>query len=321
MDQLSETAVNAVADLVREKGFQIVSVTAPPGAKGVPTSIPLLLNPKDGTAAGIKSHFDSWRDTPERKTGTAKATTLDSFIELTERHMTDHSVIFADTNWPKPSFTTVIDYHQMNIANVVEGSKDTFTTLGSPDKGHHRIHYPFPLSEEWQAWVAGNKKPMNQVDFAEFIEDRIGELAAPHEDEITFWEAKLGGKMAYPNELQLLSRGLKIHAQTKVSNIVTLSSGEGEISFEEEHRDMKGDKLTIPSLFIIQLPPFFQGEPTRVPVRLRYRAKEGITWFYQLYRPDQYITEQVMRDLARAASATGLPAYQGTPEMSGSSSM
>ncbi|MNL71267.1 hypothetical protein D3C87_1963960 [compost metagenome] len=34
---------------------------------------------------------------------------------------------------------------------------------------------------------------MNQATFAEFIEDHIGELAAPHEDEISFWQEKLGG--------------------------------------------------------------------------------------------------------------------------------
>ncbi|MCC2608360.1 DUF2303 family protein [Neorhizobium petrolearium] len=315
MDQLSNSAIGAVAELAREKSLAVTTISAPSGAKGIPTSIPVLLDPKSGEATGIKSLFDDWRVTPEHKKGVARVTTLESFIDLTERHKTEHSVIFADTNWKQPRFVSIIDYHQMNIENEVDGG-GSFTTLGAPDNGRHRIEYAFPLSEEWQAWVGCNKKAMNQVEFAEFIEDRIGELAAPHEDEITYWEGKLGGKMGYPNELQLLSRGLKIHAQTRVSNIVTLSSGEGEISFEEEHRDMKGDKLIIPSLFIIQLPPFFQGEATRVPVRLRYRAKEGITWFYQLYRPDQYITEQVMRDLARAESATGLPAYQGAPEMS-----
>jgi hypothetical protein len=58
------------------------------------------------------------------------------------------------------------------------------------------------------------------------------------------------------------------------------------------------------------------GEAIRLPVRLRYRVREGqVTWIFQLYRPDVYVTEQVMRDMERAARETELPAYQGAPEM------
>jgi hypothetical protein len=42
----------------------------------------------------------------------------------------------------------------------------------------------------------------------------------------------------------------------------------------------------------------------------------AVAWFYQLYRPDIYITDQVIRDLDRAASETDLPAFQGSPEAS-----
>lgn len=315
MDQLSETAANAVASLAREKGFQVTAVSAPSGSKGVPMSIPLLLDPKDGSVTDLKPYFDKWRGTPERKHGTARVTTLKSFIELTQRHATDESVIFANTDWRQPSLTSVIDYHQ---SNGVDDKK--FVTIGAADNGKHRIDYKFPLSEEWQAWVAASGKPMSQQQFAEFIEDHIGELAAPHEEEIPYWDERLGGKIAYPNEMKLLSTGLRVHAETRVSNNVTLQSGEGELTWQEEHRDMKGDKLIVPSLFIVQLPPFFMGEAIRLPVRLRYRVREGsVSWTFQMYRPDVYVTEQVMRDMDRAARETDLPAYQGTPEMLGAS--
>lgn len=315
MDQLSETAVNAVADLAHKAGLTVTSVSAPSSAKGVPTSIPVLLDPKKGEANGLKQLFDAWRDTPERKSGTARVTTLDSFIALTKRHAVEHSAIFAVTDWKAPSLLSVIDYHHKNT-DIEDEGVITGTTIGMPNNGKHRIHYQFPLSEEWQAWVKMDKQALNQQAFAEFIEDHIGELAAPHEDEVTFWQDKLGGKVAYPHELKLLSIGLKVHAETRVSNNVTLQSGEGELTWEETHRDHKGDKLVVPSLFILQLPPFFMGEPVRLPVRLRYRVREGsVTWIFQMYRPDVYVTEQVMRDMERAARETDLPAYQGTPEM------
>ncbi|MCJ8517790.1 uncharacterized protein YfdQ (DUF2303 family) [Pseudorhizobium tarimense] len=303
MDQLSETAVNAIAELTRDAGVTVQNIT-PPNIPGLPSSVPVIIDPKSGSAKSVKSLVEEWRETPDRKRGTAKVHTLESFIHLVDRHKTEDSVIFADIDWQKPSLTAIIDYHEKGNG-------------GEADNGKHRIYYPFPLSEEWKEWVRFNGQPMKQGEFAEFIEDRIAELATPHEEEVADWQDKLGGKVAYPNEIVMLSRGLKVNAETKVVNHVTLSSGEAQITFEEEHRDQNGQKLVVPSLFIIKLPPFFRGEAVRVPVRLRYRVQAGsLIWFYQLYRPDVYITEEVELSLQRAAAATELPAFQGTPEMS-----
>lgn len=318
MDQLSETAINAVAELARANAINITPIVSPDGAPGLPKHVPVQIDPKTGAVKGLKALFDDWRSAPERKRGTAKVSTLESFIELTNRHRIVHSAIFANTDWRQPSLTTVIDYHQLHATAVADDKDAAIATEASAAAfGQHRVEYKFPLSEEWQAWVGMDKQVMNQGTFAEFIEDHISELASPHEDEVSYWEEKLGGKVAYPNELKMLSIGLKVHASTRVANHVTLQSGEGEITWAEEHRDMKGDKLVVPSLFIIQLPPFFMGEAIRVPVRLRYRVREGqVSWIFQMYRPDVYVTEQVMRDMERAARETGLPAYQGAPEMS-----
>jgi uncharacterized protein YfdQ (DUF2303 family) len=302
MDQLSETAVNAVADLAKAGAATVLRIDNL-NLPGVPLEVPVLLDPKSGTVKSVKSLIDEYRETPDRKRGTAVVNTLDSFIDLVDRHKTEHSVIFADIDWRKPSLTAIIDYHDK-------------ASDGPADNGKHRVHYPFPLSEEWQTWVKFNSEPMTQSEFAEFIEDRIAELAAPHEEEAAHWQEKLGGRVAFPNEIVTLSRGLKINAETRVINQVTLASGEAQITFEEEHKDQNGQKLNVPNLFIIKLPPFFRGEAVRVPVRLRYRLKAGsLVWFYQLYRPYQYITEEVELSLTRAAAATEVPSFQGKPEM------
>lgn len=300
--------IEAIKSLADKAGSEVVTIENVAGEDTLPKTIPVLLNRVDGVARGVKALFEEWRGAPERKKGTAKVNTLQSFTALTNRHKTEDSVIFADTNWRAPSLTAIIDYHE--IAN---GGVAAF--------GQHRIHYPFPLTDEWKAWIAVHGQAMDQGTFAEFIEDHRAELAAPHEEEITHWEETLGGKLAYPNELQMLSRGLKINAEVKASSAVTLSSGEGEISWEETHqaRNKAGQTIVVPSLFMISLPPFQQGEKARVPVRLRYRMPPGggvVKWIIMLYRPDIYITEEVIRNLDRAADDTDLPAFQGTPEMS-----
>jgi uncharacterized protein YfdQ (DUF2303 family) len=299
---MTAPAVREIADLARDGKFQIFSVSTPGQAKGLPTAFPVLLDPKTGKAASIKALADEWRLTPDRKRGSAEVTTLESFIDLVERHKTENSVIFADTDWRNPSLTAVIDYHPKDATDA--------------DNGKHRIHYEFPLSDSWKAWNEINGHPLPQVQFAEFIEDRIMDLAAPDTLEEEDWRHKFSFRVAFPNELVALSKGLQINSEAKVKNAVSLQSGEAQIVFEEEHRDAAGNKIDVPGMFILSVPPFYRGDVARIPVRLRYRLAGGqLKWICQLYRPDIYITEQVIRDMERACADTGLPVYSGGPEM------
>ncbi len=304
MDQLSDTAVKAVADLATQADFGIKIVSTPTDVPGLPKEVPVLIDPKTGKAVSIKAIVDEWRLTPDRKRGTAKVLTLESFIGLVERHKTDHSVIFAGTDWNKPSLTAVIDYHEK-------------ASGGAADNGKHRVHYEFPLSDSWKAWTKINGQALSQVDFAEFIEDHIADLASPDTMEEEDWRHKFSFRVASPNELVTLSRGLQVNSDMRVKNVVNLQSGAAQINFEEEHKDANGNKLDVPGMFILSIPPFFQGDAARIPVRLRYRLASGkLFWICQLYRPDVYITEQVVRDMERAGSDTGLSYFQGSPEAS-----
>lgn len=293
--------IDAVAALARKAASDIAVIQRDNDGELLKGHV--FINRETGKVENLKPIIDSWRARPERKTGTARVLTLESFIDLTKRHMTPDSAIFADTDWRHPSMTAVIDYHVNKSA-------------GAPDNGKHRIHYAFPLSEEWKKWQALDGEPMNQGEFAEFIENRISEITSPTFDEETALGALFSTKIAAPNELIMLSRGLQVRAEMRVKNAVTLQSGEGEITFEEEHKDAAGNKLQVPGIFIINIAPFFLGEPARIPARLRYRVREGkIVWAFHLYRPDRYITDQVCRDTAAAALATELPVFHGAPEM------
>lgn len=303
METLDKGAVEAVAELARKTGSQLVSVSLPEKINGLPAFIPVLVNQQTGAVTSLYDKLAPWRTKPERKVGTAKVNTLVSFIDLVERHKLENSVIFANTDWQKPSLTAVIDYHAGN----------------APDNGQHRIHYQFPLSEEWNAWLAVNGKQMAQAQFAEFIEDHIADLSSPDFNEAEDFEKMFSAKVAFPNDIVMLSRGLQINAETRVKNVVKLQTGEAQITFEEDHKNANGEPLVVPGVFILQIPPFFMGEAKRIPVRLRYRLLGGeLKWTFQLYRPDRYITEQVRADLEAAAEETSLPKFEGSPEMSAS---
>lgn len=284
------------------RGLDIVTVSAPADVKGVPTSIPIgIVHGASPQAVNLSGLFEHYRTKPARKRGVAEATTLDSFIDLIARHKTEHSAVFANTDWRAPSFQAVIDYH-------LKDSTD-------PDNLGHRIDYKFPLSEEWKAWIKFDGEPMAQRDFAAFIEDNIGDLASPTEFEETNWTKQFQTTFAAPNQLIELSRGLQVFVASEVKNAITLQTGEGQITFTEEHRDAGGKPLKVPGLFLLAIAPFFMGDQVRVPVRLRYRANGGkLVWAYQIYRPDQHITERVRADLDKVAAGTELPMFEGSPE-------
>ncbi|MCA1458050.1 DUF2303 family protein [Bradyrhizobium sp. BRP22] len=296
-------AVTRIADLAKSAaGADILSVSVT--GVGLPSSFPVLFD-KRANGVGIKdlkAHAETWRTAPERKKGTAKLATLDSFIDLTNRHKDANSVIFAQATWPNPSLTAVLNYNA--------GGAD-----GAARFGDHRFVYSFPITDEFKAWADHDSAPMSQGEFASFIEERVFELADAMPEELDSFEKLLRTQFASPSRMVELSRGLQVHVASGVKSGITLNSGEAEIQFVEEHRDTNGEKLTVPGLFMISLPAFIGGVPVRIPVRLRYRIKSGaIAWFYQMYRWKEFLRERVVADLQLARLETELATFEGSPE-------
>jgi uncharacterized protein YfdQ (DUF2303 family) len=293
-----------IADL-GAKAAEIQQVAIPLGSlqdEGLPNTIPALWDPQKSTLISVALEAEKYRLAPKRRQGTAKALTLEAFIALVDRHKTDDSVVFADTNWRAPSFTGVIDYHRTESG-------------GGAAFGRHRVLYDFPLSEEWKAWVEADGKAMSQVDFATFLEDRIADLSSPTTAEKIALEGDFSTTIATPAELIQLSRKMQVNVESKVVNAQTLQSGAGQIQWEEQHKGADGNPITVPGIFLLNIAPFFMGEKERIPVRLRYRVKGTITWFFQIYRPDEHVTNRVRADLDIVAKRTARPVFEGAPEM------
>lgn len=291
IELVKELAVDSTAPEVLS-----VAVAAP----GLPAEFPVVFDRKEQRLGSVKGLAEEWRLAPPRRKGTARADTLRAFVDLTNRHKDDHSVLFGKAQMPEPSLTAVLDYHQLG---------------GAPRFGEHRIRYAFPLTDEFKAWMAKNGAAMEQAEFAHFLEDHAAELAAPMDGERTTYEPLFKERFATPAELIMLSRHLEVNVGQKIKRQERLQSGERVVEFSSEHTDGRGEKVDIPGVFMVSVPAFVDGAAVRIPARLRYRAGgQGVVWFYNLYRPDAFLREQVQHDLADAARETGLPAYEGSPE-------
>jgi uncharacterized protein YfdQ (DUF2303 family) len=296
-------AMKHLADLgVKATDAAVVPIVTQGLGAGLPEAVPAIFNRNAQTLSSVKTLIEEYRLRPERRSGTANVTTLASFIALVLRHQDEDSAIFAAMDWRAPGFTAVVDYHRAGAEH-------------EPRWLRHRINYAFPLSEQWKTWNGKNAMPMSQGDFAVFIEDNIADLSAPKDTENDELQHLFRTRVADPAEIVQLSRGLAVSVDAKVKRAVTLQSGEGEMIFDEVHRDGAGEKLTVPGVFMLALPVFFRGMHVRLPVRLRYRVKDGsVIWFYQLWRPDTYVTDAITKDRDAVRVETGLPIYEGSPE-------
>ena len=262
--------------------------------------MPVLFDHRPGKGVeSLHQVLSQNRILPERRKGTSKVTTLQSFIDLVNRHKDEDSAIFADTAWP-PSLTCVVDYAKAD----------------KTARWHqHRINYAFPATEEITAWISGNGKGMEQAAFAQFLEDHAAELADATEEERKTFEPLFKERFAAPNELIGLSRELEVTATHKVKRGERLQSGERTVQFSEEHTNGKGEAVILPGVFMISVPAFLDGAPVRIPARLRYRIQGGsIHWSYGLYRAEHWLRNRVKEDMDQAAKATALPAFEGAPE-------
>lgn len=302
-DTYTKPAVESIAELAKQaSGASVLKIQTGGLGSGLPESVPILFDHRTGGRGlqALKEEIERYRITPERRQGQASATTLKSFIDLINYHKDDSSALFAHADWPSPKLTAIIDYH---------------TAEHTPRHLQHKIVYNFPVTDEFKAWIDKDGKPFSQAEFAAFIEEHAAELASPLEAERSEYTRLFKVEFATPTQMVTLSRGLQVNVEATVKQNVTLSSGEGEIEFTETHLDRRGEKLTVPGLFMVSVPAFLDGEAIRLPARLRYRVSGGkVTWFYQLYRWKFWLRDRVQKDLAEVAKETELNAFEGSAE-------
>ena len=297
-------ALTFVGNLAEEAAgdFKLLDIKTAEPLPGLPDHLTIAL--RAGKSPGLHSIrplLEEFRTAPERRSGVAQVRTLRSFIDLTLRHKDADSAIFAQSDWPNPSLTCVVDYH---------------TTKQEPRFGEHRIVYPFPLTREFQKWIAKDCKPMEQRAFAEFIDNNIMNLSAPLDGETAIYEPMFRTKFALPTDLIELARGLEILVGSAVKNSYRTDTGEMQLRFETQHKNANGGDLHVPGLFMLSLRAFVDGSEMRLPARLRYRVEEGaLVWSFELYEWEDALRDRIAADLVIAATQTGLPAFEGAPEV------
>jgi uncharacterized protein YfdQ (DUF2303 family) len=253
-----------------------------------------------------KPYADQFLVAPSRAKGFARFDALSDFIDYSQKFERAGSVVFVQSQFDafKLSAQLVIDYSTRNAADWHEWGAT----------------YETSASLELKEWLRFSGKFVSQAEFARFLEDRILDVSFPHDDDccseimVKFKEVT-GSVVASPSQLIALSRGLQVTDQAKVSQFLNLSTGETVMHFTSEHGGADGAKLQIPNLFQIAVPLFKGEEPISLPVRLRYRVKEGsVVFAVDLYGLHPAFEASANDMIQKIAFKTALSVWNGVPD-------
>ena len=289
--------------LAREAGVATI-VTSEGSLVSVPPGVTLK------TLHELTAHF---QPTPLRPQGTVQVKDIEALIAYVNAFRGPGTFVFADPDQAPPLFTAVLNHHHPHG----EGG-----SYGDPHWGDWRCAFALKLSPEWQAWRAASGQAMRQGDFAEFLEERLAEVAPPPSADESGPLAELGRMLglafASREELVQLSRTFRIKAELNVASARLLSSGEGELLWKEEHRDEQGKPVRVPGLFVIAIPVFERGPVYKLVVRLRYRvAGQTVSFTPLLHRPELAYDHAFAEAVERVERETSVPTLLAAAPVSG----
>jgi uncharacterized protein YfdQ (DUF2303 family) len=263
----------------------------------------------------LKPIIDEYLDRPERMRGFAQLTDIESLAAYVNRFKRGETLVFLDDSDPRaPRIEVVFDAHEAEPQVPVDASKGAPARAGWHEFG---ARYNFPLTPEWKAWRDVASKWLDQRSFASFIEEHVLEIADPTDpgERATAIASELGLTLAGKGKLYELSRGLAVNVNQSVKNTVNLSTGEGQVFFEEKHVGQGGEMLRVPGAFCVTVPVFRGGTAYRMIVMLRYRTQSGdekkIQWQLAPHLIDAVFEDALEGAAAQLREKTACPVLRG----------
>lgn len=206
----------------------------------------------------ITDHIERAQPTPLRKKGTQIVKDVASLIAYCkDMGVKDLAYIYADPD--QLALTAVFNDHRAASA----GWRD------------HRAVMKCEYTPEYQRWKNNSGQLMDQVKFAEFVEDNLADIHGPA-------------------ATTLLDVATTLQAKTGISfsSAKRLDNGQNQLLYSEAITATAGaqGELQIPRDFSIALRIFKNGEGFIIRARLKYRLQQGgVKFMYELDRPEKSV--------------------------------
>ena len=243
------------------------------------------INIDDATLALIPSNMElkdlePFSERPREIRQTAVMQDVNSLVAYTERFAGEESSLYL--NMGQGVFTVWLD-HPGN---------------GDPRWRKHKATYTPQRSLEWTAWHEMNRKRLGQVELAEFLEERIGDIVVPE-----------------PN--LVLQAALEFEEAVNFVVGSTHNLDNGNVQFQFTKDNAAGRKVEFPHRLALSI-PVHENEPSRtVEIRLRYRVSSegGLSFVLSFVEKPEAILkdalEELSLDIARRLEKTVAHTYTG----------
>lgn len=230
-------------------------------------------------------------ENPPRKQGTVRVHDAESFVGYLSKHGMVASEVWA--NQAHRQLVGVINAHSESDTGVDEG------LAGHSD---HRVELELIHSPEWKTWLEHDKKWLNQVAFAEHLEDNaIDVVSTPGADSATMLEIAQSFYAAQSGAFRRSER---------------LDNGAISLLWEETSQARAGETgdIEIPKQFTIAIPPFVGAEPVDIVARFRFRIREGqLSLSYALLNADTIQRQAFLGIVDHVRDTISQPVFLGRP--------
>lgn len=253
---MTQEQINIDQSAIKQLGALAIAASSMQKAEGTTH----LIVPEEFRHIDITAAIEKAQDKPNRKQGTVQLRDIESFLAYAADQVCPASgYIYAD---PDARTLTAVFNDQKHIDYA--GWRD------------HRAVYTAELTRELATWIKYNKQPMEQEEFAVFLEDNIADVVEPTGD-------------------TMLAIALTMQAKTEVnfSSSRRLDNGQVQLAYTETIDARAGaGSIEIPREFRIGLRLFKNGEGYSIKARLKYRLGAGkVKFWYELDRPENAIED------------------------------
>lgn len=219
----------------------------------------------------------------DRKKGIVVVRDIASFAQYYGKHADEDSEVYTDLD--TGTVTAVLNAH---------GS------FGARWEDHRLILHLTP-TKPWQRWTEKDRALLPQVQFAEFLEDNLADIAP---DPVS--------------AAHMLEIATTFQAKTRVSysSGTVLASGEISLKYEETTDASGGRKgdMVVPKVFAVALAPYDDVDPYRIEARLRHRIEgSALKLCFILDRPEDVARDAVKTVVAKVEEAIGVKVMRGRP--------
>jgi uncharacterized protein YfdQ (DUF2303 family) len=219
---------------------------------------------------------------------------LEQFQTRPNRHQADHrfvsiaSLIEYLNRFARAESMIAADASDATISCCIDGDK-----VDEPSFKEHHAMFTAQQSDKLKAWRGICGKPMTQVAFGLFLEERAVDVVVPE-------------------AASVMEMVMTFDATKKVvfKSSMRLHDGSRQFQYVEDNEARGG--VTLPDHFIILAPVYRGMEPQRIKFMVRYRIEDGaLRFIVQMHDGEEVMREAFERcvDALQAGLKAELPVY------------